>query len=81
MSTPLMPYKVSEDLKLMQWPEENLSLDVDEYGGFYPAKLGEVFDEGRFVVTRKLGCQGRVRECVVSTGSQVRVSVILYWLQ
>jgi serine/threonine-protein kinase SRPK3 len=74
-----MPYRVSEDLKLMQWPEENLSLDVDERGGFYPAKLGEVFDEARFVVTRKLGWGGfgnvwlaRDRKCVFQT--------ILYWL-
>jgi serine/threonine-protein kinase SRPK3 len=71
MSTPLTPYRASEDLKLMQWPEENLSLNVDERGGFYPAKLGEVFDEGRFVVTRKLGWGGfgnvwlvRDRKCV-----------------
>ncbi|KAF8812702.1 kinase-like protein [Phlegmacium glaucopus] len=56
--TPLTLYRVSKDLKFMQWPEENLSLDVDERGGFYPAKLGEVFDEGRFVVTRKLGWGG-----------------------
>ena len=53
--TPLTPYRVNKNLKLLQWPEENLALDVDEHGGFYPAKLGEIFDEGRFVITRKLG--------------------------
>ena len=56
--TPVGPYEASEDLKQMQWPEEDLTLTVDELGGFYPAKLGELFDNERFVVTRKLGWGG-----------------------
>ena len=78
ISTLLTPYRASEDLKLMQWPEENLSLNIDERGGFYPAKLGEVFDEGRFVVIRKLGWGGfgnvwlvRDRKCVCFSQSRI----------
>lgn len=37
------------------WPEEDLTSTYEEGGGFYPVCLGETFDEGRFVITRKLG--------------------------
>jgi hypothetical protein len=63
----------------MQWPEENLSLNVDERGGFYPAKLGEVFDEGRFVVTRKLGWGGFGNVWLVRDGKCVCFSQSCNW--
>ncbi|EJD00046.1 kinase-like protein, partial [Fomitiporia mediterranea MF3/22] len=56
--TPQPTYQASEDLKNMQWPEENLALSSDEGGGFYPARIGEIFDEARFVITKKLGWGG-----------------------
>jgi serine/threonine-protein kinase SRPK3 len=56
--TLVTPYETSEDLKQMQWPDENLTFAVGEDGGFCPAELGESFDDGRFVVTRKLGWGG-----------------------
>ncbi|PAV18716.1 kinase [Pyrrhoderma noxium] len=48
-------YQASEDLKKLVWPEENLTSTRIEGGGFYPARLGEVFDNARFTITRKLG--------------------------
>ena len=47
-----------EELEGAEWPEENLSSTIDERGGFYPVRLGETFDDGRFVVTKKLGWGG-----------------------
>jgi len=40
------------------WPEENFALSAGDGGGFYPMRLGETFDDGRFVVTKKLGWGG-----------------------
>ncbi|EJC99394.1 kinase-like protein [Fomitiporia mediterranea MF3/22] len=51
-------YQVSQDLKELKWPEENRASSVDECGGFYPVRLGETFDEERFVITKKLGWGG-----------------------
>lgn len=51
-------YLASEDLRGMQWPEESLTSTESEGGGFYPVRLGEDFEEGRFIVTRKLGWGG-----------------------
>ena len=48
-------YQASEDLKKLVWPEENLTSTKIEGGGFYPARLGEAFDNARFTITRKLG--------------------------
>ena len=56
--SPNSTYQASKDLQGMQWPEENLTSNSDEGGGFYPARLGETFDDGRFVITRKLGWGG-----------------------
>ena len=42
----------------MEWPEENLTSTMTEGGGFYPVRLGETFDNERFVITRKLGFGG-----------------------
>ena len=59
VSPPSQPtYQASEGLRAMEWPEENLTSTMIEGGGFYPARLGETFDEGRFVITRKLGFGG-----------------------
>ena len=59
VSPPSQPtYQASEGLRAMEWPEENLTSTMIEEGGFYPARLGEAFDEGRFVITRKLGYGG-----------------------
>ena len=44
--------------KFQSWPEEDFALSSDEGGGFYPVRLGETFDDGRFVITRKLGWGG-----------------------
>ena len=57
-SSPHSAYQASEDLKGLQWPEESLTSTANEGGGFYPARLGETFDDGRFVTTRKLGWGG-----------------------
>jgi serine/threonine-protein kinase SRPK3 len=57
-SSPYSAYQASEDLKGLQWPEESLTSTANEGGGFYPARLGETFDDGRFVTTRKLGWGG-----------------------
>jgi hypothetical protein len=51
-------YQASEDLKGLQWPEESLTSTVNEGAGFYSVRLGETFDDGRFVITRKLGWGG-----------------------
>ena len=56
--SPQPTYEASEELKAMEWPEEDLTSTMIEGGGFYPARLGETFDEGRFVITRKLGFGG-----------------------
>ncbi|EMD35238.1 hypothetical protein CERSUDRAFT_116048 [Gelatoporia subvermispora B] len=39
------------------WPEEDLSSTTGCHGGFYPARLGELFEE-RYVIVRKLGYGG-----------------------
>ena len=57
-SSPHPAYQASEDLKGLQWPEESLTSTANEGAGFYPVRLGETFDEGRFVITRKLGWGG-----------------------
>jgi hypothetical protein len=64
-------YQPTEDLQGLDWPEENLSSTTHQGGGFYPARLGETFDDGRFVISRKLGWGGfstvwlaRDRKCV-----------------
>ena len=56
--SPNSTYQASKDLQGMQWPEESLTSTSNEGGGFYPARLGETFDDGRFVITRKLGWGG-----------------------
>ncbi|KAN0125243.1 kinase-like protein, partial [Russula decolorans] len=38
--------------------EESLTSTANEGAGFYSARLGETFDDGRFVITRKLGWGG-----------------------
>ena len=53
-----LPYRASDTLKAIKWPEEDLASTADEGAGFYPVRLGETFDDGRFVVTRKLGWGG-----------------------
>lgn len=55
---PASPYRASDYLRGLEWPEEDLTSTADEGGGFYPLRLGEAFDERRFVVTRKLGWGG-----------------------
>jgi hypothetical protein len=57
-SSPHSAYQASEDLKGLQWPEESLTSTANEGAGFYSARLGETFDDGRFVITRKLGWGG-----------------------
>jgi len=37
------------------WPEEDFSLTTDEGGGFYSLRIGEPFDDKRFIITSKLG--------------------------
>ncbi|EMD41946.1 hypothetical protein CERSUDRAFT_110500 [Gelatoporia subvermispora B] len=51
-------WRSSNDLKTLDWPEENLGITIAERGGFYPTRLGETFDDGRFVILRKLGRGG-----------------------
>jgi len=57
------------------WPEEDLTSTADESGGFYSLRVGETLDDGRFVITRKLGWGGfssvwlaRDREYMLKTG-------------
>jgi len=50
-----LPYQVSDQPKALKWPEEDLTSTADEGAGFYLLRLGETFDDGRYVVTRKLG--------------------------
>ena len=57
-SIPHTAWQPSDRLKAEEWPEENLTSTADEGGGFYPMRLGEVLDDGRFVITRKLGWGG-----------------------
>lgn len=45
-------------MKAIEWPEEDLASTADEGAGFYPLRLGETLDDGRFVITRKLGWGG-----------------------
>ena len=52
------PGQVSIVPKCQWWPEEDFALSADEGGGFYPMRLGETFDNGRFVIMRKLGWGG-----------------------
>ncbi|GJJ08243.1 hypothetical protein Clacol_002452 [Clathrus columnatus] len=54
MTTATQP-ESAEPIEEQKWPEENLASTVDQRGGFYPTRLGEMFEDGRFVVTRKLG--------------------------
>ena len=56
--SPQPTYEASEELKVMEWPEEDLTSTMIEGGGFYPVRLGETFDNERFVITRKLGFGG-----------------------
>ena len=56
--SPQPTYQASEGLRAMEWPEENLTSTMTEGGGFYPVRLGETFDNERFVITRKLGFGG-----------------------
>jgi len=53
-SPPGLPYQASDYLKALQWPEEDLTSTADEGAGFYPLRIGETFDDERFVITRKL---------------------------
>ena len=49
-------YPTKEDLEEPEvWPEEDLTSTIINNGGFYPARIGESFDNGRYVVIRKLG--------------------------
>ena len=57
-SIPDTVWQPSDSLKALKWPEEDLASTADESGGFYPLRLGETFDEQRFVITRKLGWGG-----------------------
>ena len=50
--------QASGPLERQRWPEEDFSSTADEGGGFYPVRLGETFDNGRFVIKRKLGWGG-----------------------
>ena len=52
------PYRASDYLKALKWPEEDLTSTADEGAGFYPLRPGETFDDERFVITRKLGWGG-----------------------
>ena len=52
------PDQVGGGPKGRWWPEEDFASTADQGGGFYPVRLGETFDDGRFVVTRKLGWGG-----------------------
>ena len=57
-SLPRTAWQPCDNLKAKEWPEESLTSTADEGGGFYPMRIGEVFDEGRFVITRKLAWGG-----------------------
>ncbi|KAH8925198.1 kinase-like protein [Atractiella rhizophila] len=57
-NTRAISYEANEGLKSLEWPEENLTKGREEGGGFYPVRLGESFEDGRYVVTRKLGWGG-----------------------
>ncbi|OCH94721.1 kinase-like protein [Obba rivulosa] len=57
-SAPNIFWPSNYNLKTFEWPEENLGITIAERGGFYPARLGETFEQGRFVITRKLGWGG-----------------------
>lgn len=77
-------YQPNEALKSLKWPEENLTSTIDEGGGFYPTRLGETFDDERFVITRKLGWGGfssvwlaRDRKCVLKP---IHVYVFIFLL-
>jgi len=52
------PDQASSGAKRQEWPEEDFESTADECGGFYPVRLGETFEDGRFVITRKLGWGG-----------------------
>jgi serine/threonine-protein kinase SRPK3 len=52
------PRQVKGHVKAIKWPEEDLTSPADEGAGFYPVELGETFEGGRFVITRKLGWGG-----------------------
>ena len=51
-------HQASDCMKAIEWPEEDLASTADEGAGFYPLRLGETLDDGRFVITRKLGWGG-----------------------
>lgn len=50
--------RASNQLKDLEWPEEDLSSTAQEGAGFYPLRLGEAFDDERFIIIRKLGWGG-----------------------
>ena len=54
---PDFPHQDGDDLKTLAWTEaeEDLTSTADQGDGFYPLRLGETLDDGRFVITRKLG--------------------------
>ena len=52
---PCTVWQPRNNLKARKWPEEDLASTADEGGGFYPLRIGEAFDETRFIVTGKLG--------------------------
>jgi len=53
-----MVWQPSDNLKTQKWPTESLTLTADEGDGFHPLRLGEAFDDTRFIVTRKFGWGG-----------------------
>jgi serine/threonine-protein kinase SRPK3 len=77
-SSPYSVYQASEDLKGLEWPEEGLTSTTNEGGGFYPARLGETFDDGRFVITRKLGWGGFSSVWLARDRKYVLVTISLY---
>ena len=58
MMSPHTSYRASDYLRKAGWPEEDLTATTDEGGGFYPLRIGEMFNGGRFIITRKLGWGG-----------------------